>query len=877
MHTMSALRKLGLALVCLYLISGAASLAYEILWTRMLSLQFGVSIFGVVVTVAAYMGGLGVGSFLGVRWSRLTCRPLRLFAFIELFVAVTALVLPALFQLVDAQFAIIAGNTSYFGWIALQVFIVTLVLMIPAMAMGAGFPLILSAVQGAKVSLGSIYGINALGGALGALLPLWLLPILGWLSSLKAVALVSFVVAGILFLLSWRFESAQKKETTNPLIRPATKWLLVYAGIGAGALLLQIGWARLFGMVMLRTEYVLAIILAVFLSGIGVGSLLARLMTKKVWFSVLPVVACGFALLSLWWLPVLSSWVEREHFSSLFAALWSQGLAIVILTLPVTLVLGAWLPLLAERVGNRYQSGVWLYGANSLGAASGALLAGFVFIPGIGSSSTIVLGAMLLLVLGLVLAQGWTSRSAWAWVVVMGLMSTLVMDMPPVSRLLPQAYAEAKTLSLHEDAISITHVVATPDGQRQLLADMRRMDASSDPTAVEVQKNQVRLPLLLHPEPQRVLFLGLGTGISASASLAFPGLQRTAVELSLGAINAARKEFRPVNGGITDHLNIVRDDARHFLLSDVEYYDVIVGDLFHPDLVGRSALLSRQQFIRVQKRLSPDGVFVQWLALNQFDISSLQVVLASFKDVFPDAVIFVDAFRVALVGIRDGSVSGAQLLNNVQRLTSEQAEAATGGEGAWTWLGRYWGEIPELDVPRQDEWAPVIEYQLPEARYDGSLDVSKVLSWLLSIRPSLDAGASQLRISDNDFPLFERAYIATELAHRSWLALLRENAVESHRLLPLAYQANPKDRWVGFALADAVLQDRAAAQARGLNERQLLESVLRIRPDHVEALRRLWELAELAGNTQQAAVYRQRFAALSPLDSALQKPYIFNR
>ncbi|MCF6336649.1 MAG: fused MFS/spermidine synthase [Gammaproteobacteria bacterium] len=877
MHNISALRRLGLVLVCLYLISGAASLAYEILWTRMLSLQFGVSIFGVVVTVAAYMAGLGVGSFLGARWSRLTSRPLRLFAFIELFVAVTALTMPALFQAVDTQFAIIAGNTSYFSWIALQIFIVTLVLMIPAMAMGAGFPLILSAVQGAKVSLGSIYGINALGGALGALLPLWLLPVLGWLSSLRAVALVSLVVAGVLFLLSWRFESAQKREVTNPLIRPSIKWLLVYAGIGVGALLLQIGWARLFGMVMLRTEYVLAIILAVFLSGIGFGSLLARLLTKKYWFSVLPVVACGFALLSLWWLPVLSSWVERAHFSSLFAALWLQGLAIVILTLPVTLVLGAWLPLLAERVGNRYQSGVWLYGANSLGAALGALLAGFVFIPSIGSSSTIVLGAMLLLIFGLVLAQGWASRPAWALVIVMGALSMMVMEMPPVSRLLPQAYAETKTLSLHEDAISITHVVVGRDGQRQLLADMRRMDASSDPTAIEVQKNQVRLPLLLHPEPQRVLFLGLGTGISASASLGFPGLQRTAVELSLGAINAAREEFRPVNGGITDHLKIVRDDARHFLLSDAEYYDVIIGDLFHPDLVGRSALLSRQQFMRAHKRLSSGGIFVQWLALNQFDINSLQVVLASFKDVFPNAVIFVDAFRLAMVGVRDGSISGAQLLSNVQRLTSEQVEVATGSEGSWTWLGRYWGGIPEFDVPRQDEWAPVIEYQLPEARYDGSLDISKVLSWLLSIRRPLDGAVSDLRISENDFPLFERAYIATELAHRSWLALLHGNAIENQRLLPLAYRANPKDRWVGFALADAVLQGRAAAQARGLSEQQLLESVLRIRPDHTEALRRLWELAELAGNSEQAAVYRQRFAVLSPLNSALQKPYMFSR
>ncbi|HEC18731.1 MAG TPA: spermine synthase [Gammaproteobacteria bacterium] len=873
MHRVPALRRLGLFLVVIYLVSGAASLSYEILWTRMLSLQFGVSIFGVVATVTAYMAGLGAGSFLGARWSRATSHPLRLFAFIELFVAITALLLPLLFQSIDAQLTVLAGSTGYTGWIALQIVVVTLVLMIPAMAMGAGFPLILAAVQEARVSLGSIYGINALGGACGALLPLWLLPNLGWLASLRMVAAVGLVMAGMLFLLSWRFERSERETTPTPAPqRPPLKWLLAYAGIGAGALLLEIGWTRLFGMVMLRTEYVLAIILAVFLLGIGFGSLLARVLVKPHWFSVLPVVASGFALFSLWWLPVLSAWIEQEHFTSLFAALWLQGSAIAFLTLPVTLVLGAWLPLLAERVGNRFQSGVWLYGANSLGAALGTLLAGFVFIPVVGTNATIVLGALLLLVLGLGLARGWASRPAWALVIIMGLVSTTVLEMPPVSRLLPKAYAGAKTLSLHEDAISITHVVAGADGQRQLLADMRRMDASSEPTAVVVQKNQVRLPLLLHPHPQRVLFLGLGTGISASASLAFPDLQRTAVELSRGAILAAQSAFRPVNGDITRQLHVVRDDARHFLMSDKAAYDVIIGDLFHPDLVGRSALLSRQQFLRARQRLAPGGLFVQWLALNQFDVANLKVVLATFRDAFPQAVIFVDAFRLAMVGMRDGEVSSAKLLANVQRLGTAQATGATGGEGPWTWLGRYWGQIPALDVPLQDEWAPVIEYRLPGARYNGELDMSKVLAWLQSIRPRVQQAASELAVAQEDFDAFERAYIATELAHRSWLALLRGQQGEGQRLLPLAYQANPNDRWVGFALADAVLQDSAAAEARGLTERQLLESVLRIRPDHTEALRRLWRLAQTAGEREQAAAYRQRLETLSPLDAVLQKP-----
>ena len=863
-------RRLGLILISLYLISGAASLCYEILWSRMLSLQFGVSIFGVVATVTAYMAGLGAGSFIGAHWSRKTTRPLRLFAWIEFSIAVAALLIPLLFQFLDAQFTTLAAGMSYSAWLGLQIIVVTLVLMVPALAMGAGFPLILSAVQNTRITLGGIYGINALGGAMGALLPLWLLPNLGWLSSLRAVAVLGCVVGAIALFLSWRNESNESRPITPALQRPATKWLLFYAGIGAGALLLEIGWTRLFGMVMLRTEYVLAIILAVFLLGIGFGSLLARYLTQRFWFTLLPIVACSFSILSLWWLPVLSAWIEEGRFASLVSALWLQGCAIVTLTLPVTLVLGAWLPLLAMRLGNRFQSGVWLYGANSLGAALGTVLAGFVLIPTVGSSTTIVLGAGLLLMLGLSLAQAWASRPVWLAVVLMGFAVVPVLEMPTVSQLMPQAYGDVDLLKLNEDAISITHVVERPNGQRLLLADMRRMDASSDPTAVVVQRNQVRLPLLLHPEPHKLLLLGLGTGISASGSLAYPELERTAVELSSGAINAARDDFKRVNGNVMQQMRIVRDDARHFLQSDTEHYDVIVGDLFHPDLVGRSALLSRQQFQRARGRLSKGGVFVQWLALNQFDVNNLQVVLHTFKQVFPDAVIFIDAFRLAMVGARNGKINSAQMFANLQRLSSDQIEAVTGGEGPWTWLGRYWGVIPDLEKPIQDEWAPVIEYQLPGARYDGGLDLSQVLAWLVSVRPKLSLAAQQLEMADYDFPQFEPAYAATELAHRSWLALLRDQGAEGRRLLPLAYQANPKDRWVGFALADAVLVDRAAAEARGVSEQQLLESVLRIRPDHIEALRRLWHLEESAGNTAKANHYRQRFAALSPLDSELR-------
>jgi len=863
---MLASDRLGKILISLYLVSGAISLVYEILWTRMLSLQFGVSVFGVVVTVTAFMAGLGAGSFLCSRWSQRAKYPLRIFAILELSVAASALIIPALFRHLDAQLASLASSAGLTQWFAVQLVTAILVLMMPAIAMGAGFPMILAAVRDSKTTLGDIYGLNAVGGAIGALFPLWLLPTLGWLSSMRVTAMMGMAVGLIAFALSW------KSQTTSDIShlsikRPPGKWLITYAGIGAGALMLEIGWTRLFGMVLLRTEYVLAIILAVFLIGIGLGSLLARYCQSRLWFTFLPVFASSFAIVSVWLLPELSAWAETAQFDSLFSSLLQQGMAITSLTLPVTLVLGAWLPLFTARLDNRYQSGVWLYGANSIGAAIGSLLAGFVLIPAIGTASTIVLGAIILLTLGLTWSE---HRRAWIIVPLLCASAFPALKMSSVQELLPMAYGNAHNFSLHEDAVSITHVVEKPDGQRQLLADLRRMDASSDPTAVVVQMNQSRLPLLLHPAPKSVLFLGLGTGISAAGSLAFPGLKRTAVELSQGAINAAENAFVPVNGGITDKMNIVRDDARHYLMSSSKSYDVIIGDLFHPDLVGRSALLSRQQFQRAYNHMTPGGVFVQWLALNQFDVDSLKVVLHTFKGVFSEAVIFVDAFRLAMVGMRDGVVSSDNMLDNLRRMSVLDSSNATGGEGPWTWLGRYWGRIPDFNVPVQDEWAPVIEYGLPMRRYSGELDMPKILEWLISIRPPILQASVDLRIRKENISRFENTYTATGLAHRSWLAMLMSRANESLRLLPLAYQANKQDRWIGFALADGVLANRASATARGLSERDLYETVLRIRPDHTEALRGLWHLAESAGDMSAAKRYRDRLAALSPLDSEIR-------
>ena len=504
-----------------------------------------------------------------------------------------------------------------------------------------------------------------------------------------------------------------------------------------------------------------------------------------------------------------------------------------------------------------------LYGANCLGAAAGALLTVVIAIPQIGTAASVGAAAVMLLAAGLALGA---PRFVAAALPLAFVAAWLLREFPEPKRMLPHSEALAQQLERYEDALTLNHVLQGVDGQRTLLSDLQHMDASSDPAAVRIQADQARLPLLLHHGPRNVLFLGLGTGISASGSLAYPELQRTAVELSPGAISAARTWFAPVNHDVTRNMQIVHDDARHFLAAHEQRYDVIVGDLFHPDLAGMSNLLSVEQFRRARDHLQPDGIFTQWIALNQFDRQSLHTVLRSFQRVFPDAQIFLDGMHLAMVGSPTALHDGVSIAANLSGRTVEQIGAATGEEGAATWLGRYFGPVAAGVGPVQSETRPVIEFRLPHLRYQEQAPLAEVLLELLRQRPDEATARTQLAIAPDQQASFASAYVAGELAVQSWLAAMSSDATRARQLTRLAYETNPRDRWIASALADELFD--VAVQQHELQQQSTLERILRIDPDHLETLRALWRLDQ---STQRpgAAAALQRLCAVAPLDSEI--------
>ncbi len=865
-----------LLLLLIYGGTGVTALAYEVLWTRMLSLMFGISTFGVVLTVAAFMAGLGLGSVWGARRAHIQAAPaLLLLGVLEGGLAVYALAIPVLLPWLDQGLLAVGGGISLAGWQALQSAAAFLVLMPAATAMGFAFPMALRAAAAVRLSLGALYGINAIGGGIGALLPLMLLPLLGWRSALWFVAGIGLLLAAMAALLSRRLAcvpEGRADSETRParMHRPHVLDLAAYAGVGAAALMLEVVWTREYGMVLLRTEYVLAVLLFVYLLGIGLGSMLAPRLNASRWLAMLPPLAAALAIAAQYLLPYLSRWASQADYASLASAMLLQGGAVMLCTLPVTLALGAWLPLLAAREdgGKGLDSGGWWYGANCFGASAGALATGFLLLPWLGTAGSLILAACLLFVCGMRWAG---SPRIWAALILILALAWPVRTLPEASHLLP-ALAGSTDLDVYEDAVALTHVIEQPDGQRLLLSDLQRMDASSEPTAVTVQKNQVRLPLLLRPRSESMLLLGLGTGITAAGSLPFGEMTRVAVELSRGAIAAARNWFAEVNGDIGSRMTILNDDARRFLRADRHAYDVIVGDLFHPDMVGRANLLSVQQFRRARERLNPGGVFVQWLALNQFDVDSLKVVMQSFRHAFdPDsgdfqALLFIDGYRIALVGVR-GHLDADAMLAGFQALPAQARDQASGGEGLWTWLGRCWGEIPRFgrDVRLQDEWAPVIEYALPRVRYGGGVDALATWRWLLDWRQKDDRVAALLGLDGSE--TLRRVRAASAIDVRMWIAELAGDERRAVQWARLAMKANPKDRWPATLLADRMLESIAHGLPEGLDRPAALSRILKLRPDHPEALRAMLQWAREQRDAAAIEHWRRRLLAVSPLAS----------
>lgn len=221
--------------------------------------------------------------------------------------------------------------------------------------------------------------------------------------------------------------------------------------------------------------------------------------------------------------------------------------------------------------------------------------------------------------------------------------------------------------------------------------------------------------------------------------------------------------------------------------------------------------------------------------------------------------------HVALVGPRQRWAGYPDVRSGQERLNAEQQRTATAGEGIWTWLGRYGGAIPDSRGAYQSEWNPQIEFLLPQSKYRSS-ELAQLLRDWLKQRPTLQRAVQELAIPVEHQQEFAQAYRATGALVQSWIDGLQDKPGEAGRLVRMAFDDNPQDRWVDYALVDEVMLQLQRTTMPAAQREQILEKLAQRFPWHAEVLRALWHLQQDQQQWDEALQTQRQLQRASPLD-----------
>ncbi len=703
--------------------SGAAGLIYQVAWQRYLSRITGGDHLATAVTLAVFLSGLSVGYAACGRWSVRVRRPVRVYALLEVVIALWGLVFPVLFRLVDR---LSAGWRMEAPWGLLAGALVAggLLLYPPTLLMGATVPFLTQAAAStsgrAASSHALVYGANTAGAFAGALLGGYaLLPTLGLPGSVAAAALLNlFAALLLLFAAAGTGADALALDGSGEVVvereRPLAlrRLLLLSAASGAATMILENAAARLLSITLGGTAYVFALTVAVFVAAIATGSfLVGRLRRVPGTLLSTLLLASSAGLLALYAgiddAPYAMH-VVRTAFSAGGAGFWGYHAAVLVLLLsllgPVAAMMGALLPLLYHEMRARPEdagaSSGRLLAWNAVGCLAGSLLGGVFAYPLLDSPRVFALVpglcALMALAAGAVarrrLAAGFLAASA-AFLAVTGAgihRKRLAINLLRFREENPRTFSgpsgmhdainAGKRLAFYrEGPMGLTAVsepvTATGDQPEwRSILNNGRSDSSTKGDE-ETLKLGAHLPALLAGRRERVLVIGLGTGVTAGEFSLHPEVRELrVVEIARPVVEALPLFSRWTHAVERDpRLRIERADALLALRRGPERWDIISSEPSHPWLTGVDQLFSRDFYLRVDARLADGGLFVQWFHRYESSPEELRLISGTLRGVFP----CLRAFRGTLGDVL--VVAGRRPLEEAEWVEAARRLIANGG------------------------------------------------------------------------------------------------------------------------------------------------------------------------------------------------------
>ncbi|MBP99513.1 MAG: hypothetical protein CL477_02410 [Acidobacteria bacterium] len=668
-----------------FFLTGATSLIFEVVWTRLLLLSLGTTPVAMSVVLAAFMGGMAGGAWLAGRAVMRRVPPIAVYVGLETWIGLYALATPLALRLVDlapSDFQLAVG---------------VLILLPATVAMGTSLPVLVQVLDARSTArattVGWLYAANTAGGVAGPLLTVFILfPLAGLSRTLIVAAVVNFLVAGAVWCARscWASASAQwravvpagdahQEGVTADVPVPRLLYAIL-AVSGGTAMVYEVAWSRTLSMVYGSSVYGVSIMLSTFLVGIALGSWLAATRIRRHPATLLGAVwllagSAWAAFVSLWVggrLPFLFLDLYRLVGGGTTELYGVQFLLAALLMLPATVCLGALLPVVvslapaSSNVGARPVVSS-LYAANLLGSATGALVASGMLLASVGLSVSVQVGVLVALGLALfamVRLPGSHPRTIGATLLAV----LLVLALDSGARRLAlsfglyhgaPSYADNDDRGIR-DLLASHDLLFYRDGPTASVAVQRvdrfvlmkingKTDASTGAGDIETQTLLGHLPLMAAERADRVAVVGFGSGMTAGAVLTHPVREVDAFEIEPAVVEASRY-FEPINGRPLDddRLRLVIGDARGELRRDAQPYDVIISEPSNPWITGVANLFTRDFFELTASRLAPGGIFAQWFHLYGMSEESAREVMATFRSVYPHVVAFKDRDLILL-------------------------------------------------------------------------------------------------------------------------------------------------------------------------------------------------------------------------------------
>ncbi len=647
------------------------------------------------LVVGAFLAGLGLGAVLGARFADRLSPRAALAAYAMFEVLVGLLTLGSDIVLYDWLALGLAPRIDTPSAIFALCF---LVLLPPTVLMGASMPLLARAVadglDGLAGRIGTLYGLNTFGAGLGALLGGWVLVgMIGYVATLGIAAALNFLAAGLALTLLRGASPAPPAPAAQTASEPFGSlpiWCLLVFLSGYVGVALEIVWVRMMGQVGQFHAYLFATVLGVFLLADGLGMavgarLVRRLRDPRPAFFAAQ--ASGFVLAVL---LLLGLWHGLPHVPLAEALSVDQsrlrGMPLLVFTAvtvlvvaPPSFLIGLTFPLVQQAV-QRDLAAVgarvgWVQFANILGNAAGSIVTGLVTFHLVGTAGTL----MLLAALSVILPLGWLWRARPAQrplaIGLVALCAATLAVLPSNDVLWGRLHREGpdRPLLWAEDRSGV--VAFRDDGPRATLPFLpplgtgdAALDALVAATAASAATpsagpagpmfiqgfSQGRLPFLplhqfigavgplLHPEPRRVLIVGIGSGGTPWAAGISPRTQEIrAIEIVgpvLPVLRAIAQE--DANGALARMLADPRwtleiGDARRAMTRDPGGYDIIQADAIPPESSHSGLLYSAEFLAMVRRALAPGGLYVKWAPTRR--------TVETFATAFPHVLLLMPA------------------------------------------------------------------------------------------------------------------------------------------------------------------------------------------------------------------------------------------